>query len=134
MSNTPNKTFIYISALITALLAYLFRMLTVPGSFPVYLEQKLNCSYQEYSFLAAAFMFFVLALFFKHVRNFIRGRADAVVAGMILGGGAFHAMERLMTGCVIDYFNFAGLYFNISDVLITLSTMYFAFIVLELNR
>ncbi len=55
------------------------------------------------------------------------------MAGIIVGGGLFHSLERFLTGCVVDYFKFSGLYFNIIDVFIVISVMYFIYIVLELK-
>ena len=44
--------------------------------------------------------------------------------GMLIGSAVYLLIEASVLGCVRDYFNFADLFkFNISDVLITLSSV-----------
>lgn len=44
--------------------------------------------------------------------------------GMLIGAATYLLIEDSVLGCVRDYFNFVGLFkFNISDVLITLSSV-----------
>lgn len=47
-----------------------------------------------------------------------------ILFGMLLGSAIYLLIEASVLGCVRDYFNFAHLFkFNISDVIITLSSV-----------
>jgi lipoprotein signal peptidase len=60
--------------------------------------------------------------------TFSRDKYIDVAFVSIFLGGSLNLFQRLLSGCVVDYFNFFNLFvFNIQDVMITSATIYLVY-------
>jgi lipoprotein signal peptidase len=69
-----------------------------------------------YSFVIIIILFIFSVYYFKY---FLRDIKTDLAFGAVLIGGFINYSQRLLTGCVTDYFHFFGVVFNIQDVMIT---------------
>lgn len=110
--------------LITSFATFLISLYS--GSLP-YSHYEFNCStlfnlpvslYAVIAFLLLTMCMFSLTQLIR--RNWLYG----LVSGVLFGGGSYHTYARLTDGCVLDYFKWGPLYFNLSDVFITTAIVF----------
>ncbi|OGC47579.1 hypothetical protein A2886_02210 [candidate division WWE3 bacterium RIFCSPHIGHO2_01_FULL_42_13] len=88
----------------------------------------LNCSYflsqfiSQREFILGSFIVLILVWWFLF--KTVRGRAEQILVGFVVGGAALNLLERVVFGCVRDYFNFFGLFrYNAWDIIITVGVL-----------
>ncbi len=79
-----------------------------------------NCDIFYPEILSAAIILLILVLYKDIIFFSKKGRAAVI---LLAGGGLANLAERVVTGCVWDYFAFFGLFsFNLSDLMVTLGS------------
>lgn len=92
-----------------------------------YTDYKYNCStlfglpVALYSLSAFLLLLVCILSFIKVLR---KHWYFSLACGGLLGGGSYHTYARLSDGCVLDYFHWTSLYFNISDVFIVTAVIF----------
>ncbi len=88
----------------------------------------LNCSYilssvlTKNEFIICSLV--ALALISWVLFTSARDRLEHVLIGVIVGGAFLNILERVVFGCVSDYFNFFNLFhFNVWDLAITVGVL-----------
>lgn len=89
-----------------------------------YLLGKFNCNF-THSYLIHFINFVVLGLVFYFLRKLVFSTYSyTILMSMLLGSAVSITFERLIAGCVFDYYNFGSkFYFNLPDVFILISIL-----------
>lgn len=87
-----------------------------------------NCSYLFSQFISLdlhlvlvfCLLLFAFLFLIRQVKNFV----DLIILFLLIGAGFLNLFDRVGDGCVVDPYNFFGLFhFNIPDLIISLSAL-----------
>jgi lipoprotein signal peptidase len=89
------------------------------------IQNKLNCYYPLDPVLYILIMIILttafIVLFKKEILN---DKLFALSSALIVSGGVYHIIERILNRCVLDYFKIGPLFFNLVDVVVVVNVLF----------
>lgn len=122
-----NINVLFSVSIISFLASYLFSIFSKAQ--PTYFYIVSNCTVIQMSYITVIVGFgLIIGLFYFQSRKILDSFLLSTGYGLILGGGCFQLLVKIISGCVSDYFDFFGLfYFNFPDVLISVGILTFLY-------